>query len=93
LLSLSLAVEWSRRTVVVTDDYDVRFVPRDAFEGSGHFLVVGGQFAINVARDMQPDVVLLDLDMSTAAASGAVDEAVGDGAAAALLERSARRVR
>jgi PAS domain S-box-containing protein len=56
-------------TVIVVDDADdVRKVIGVALEGSGRFTVVGegasGPEAIDLARDHQPDLVLLDVSMA-----------------------------
>lgn len=55
------------RTVIVDDDDDVRFLLRRALERSGRFSVVGeatdGRAAVRIAREMAPDLVLMDLNM------------------------------
>ena len=57
------------RLVVVDDSSDLRFLVRAAVERRGGFEVVGeasdGAEAVEVARALQPDLVLLDLDMPT----------------------------
>jgi DNA-binding NarL/FixJ family response regulator len=54
---------------LVDDSADLRFLVRAAVEARGGFEVVGeagdGQDAITQARSLEPDVVLLDLDMPT----------------------------
>lgn len=55
------------RVVLVDDVDDLRFLVRLALERSGRFEVVGeaanGQDAVHVARELQPDIVLLDVSM------------------------------
>lgn len=55
------------RVLLVDDDEDICFVARTALEIDGRFDVVGeghdGADAITLAHDLQPDLVLLDLEM------------------------------
>ena len=55
------------RVLLVDDMVELRAMIRLTLERSGHFTIVGeagdGQAAIEVARDEQPDLVLLDVAM------------------------------
>jgi len=55
------------RVLVVDDADDLRLLVRLVLEGSGRFEVVGegatGREGIELARDLQPDVVMLDVSM------------------------------
>jgi DNA-binding NarL/FixJ family response regulator len=55
------------RTVLADDVFDLRFMVRLALERSGRFEVVAeaenGKEAIDLAREHQPDLVLLDISM------------------------------
>ena len=57
----------SIRLLLVDDNADLRFLVRAAVESRGGFEVVGeadnGRDGVEQARELQPDVVLLDLDM------------------------------
>lgn len=55
-------------TVIVVDDHPaIRLAVRSALEGGGEFKVVGeagdGPTALAAIRDLQPDLVILDLDL------------------------------
>ena len=55
------------RTLIVDDNADLRFLVRAALEARGGFEIVGeartGVEAVDQARALQPDIVLLDLEM------------------------------
>lgn len=55
------------RILLVDDDEDIRFLAQSALEIDGRFCIVGvganGAEAIQLAREHQPDLVLLDLEM------------------------------
>jgi DNA-binding NarL/FixJ family response regulator len=57
-----------QRVVLVDDMAELRAMIRLTLERSGHFAVVGeagdGRAAIDLAADVQPDVVLLDISMA-----------------------------
>ena len=57
----------TRRVVVVDDDPDLRFLLKMALDRDGVSTVVGeatnGREAIDVAREHQPDVIVLDQNM------------------------------
>ena len=57
----------TRRVVVVDDDPDLRFLLKMALDRDGVSTVVGeaanGREAIDVAREHQPDVIILDQSM------------------------------
>ena len=64
---MSAPAESPLRVVVVDDDPDIRLVMRLAFEMDGRLQVVAeaadGADAVALAREHQPDLVLLDLNM------------------------------
>lgn len=66
-MSRGVAPRRPLRTLVVDDDPDVRLLVRLNLEVGGRFEVVGeagdGAEAVQLAYDVQPDVVLLDLQM------------------------------
>jgi DNA-binding NarL/FixJ family response regulator len=55
------------RSLLVDDNADLRFLVRSAVESRGGFEVVGeaddGRRGIELARELSPEIVLLDLDM------------------------------
>ena len=55
------------RLLLVDDSSDLRFLVRTAVESRGGFEVIGeaenGRLGVDLARSLQPDLVLLDLDM------------------------------
>jgi signal transduction histidine kinase len=69
-------------SAVLADDVDdLRFLVRLALEGSGRFRVVAeaadGQEAVDVASEIQPDVMLLDISMPKKDGLEALPEIVG----------------
>lgn len=62
----AVSSEAGRRVLVVDDESDIRFMLRTMLEAFGQDVVgeaADGQEAIDLARDLQPEVVVLDLMM------------------------------
>ena len=71
-------LEWPLRVLIVDDAASTRLLLRTLLEHAGGFDVCGeadnGDVAVELAADLQPDVVLLDLSMPVAGGSGALSD-------------------
>jgi chemotaxis response regulator CheB len=77
------------RVVIVDDEEDLRFLAAESLRSDGRFVVVGeganGAEAIDVVAEVQPDVVLLDLEMPWLTGAEAVPYLCSDAPGAVII--------